>query len=177
MNEQTIATGKVVSIDYVLTDTAGKELERSAEDRPLVYLHGARNVVKGLEEALEGKAPGDSLEVKVPPEKGYGPKGRLKPQRILRSKFPEKATIAKGASFIMQGPEGPFPVWVTKVMGREVQVTPEHPLAGQTLCYSVTVREVRDATEEEKRHGHAHGPGGHEHEETGGHHEHEDEAG
>jgi FKBP-type peptidyl-prolyl cis-trans isomerase SlyD len=167
-DEQTIAAGKVVSIDYVLTDTAGKELERSAEGKPLVYLHGARNVVKGLEEALEGKAPGDSLEVTVSPEKGYGPKGRLKPQRILRSKFPETAQIEKGARFVMQGPEGPFPIWVTKVMGREVQVTPEHPLTGQTLCYRVTVREVRDATDEEKKHGHAHGPGGH--------HEHEDEA-
>jgi FKBP-type peptidyl-prolyl cis-trans isomerase SlyD len=167
-DEQTIAAGKVVSIDYVLTDTAGKELDRSAEGKPLVYLQGARNVVKGLEEALEGKSPGDSLEVRVPPEKGYGPKGKLKPQRILRSKFPETAQIEKGARFVMQGPEGPFPIWVTKVMGREVQVTPEHPLAGQTLCFSVTVREVRDATDDEKKHGHAHGPGGH--------HEHEDEA-
>ena len=166
-DEQTIAAGKVVSIDYVLTDPAGKELDRTAEGKPLVYLQGARNVVKGLEEALEGKSVGDSLEVRVPPEKGYGPKGKLKPQRILRSKFPETAQIEKGARFVMQGSEGPFPVWVTKVMGREVQVTPEHPLAGQVLCFSVTVREVRDATDEEKKHGHAHGPGGHHDDEEG----------
>lgn len=159
-NEQTVAYGKVVSIDYVLTDSAGNVLDRSPEGRPLVYLHGARNIVKGLEEALEGKKPGDSLEVTVPPEKGYGPKRSIRPQRILRSKFPENAKIEKGTRFIIQGPEGPFPVWVTKVMGREVQVTPEHPLAGQTLHFTVKVHAVRDATPEERQHGHAHGPTG-----------------
>lgn len=160
-DEQTIADGKVVSIDYVLTDTAGQPLDRSPEGKPLVYLHGAQNIVPGLEAALDGKRPGDSLEVKVPPEKGYGPKRTVKPQRVLRSKFPDTAKVEKGVRFMMQGPDGkPFPVWVTKVMGREVQITPEHPLAGQTLCFSVTVREVREATQDERAHGHAHGPGG-----------------
>jgi FKBP-type peptidyl-prolyl cis-trans isomerase SlyD len=164
-DEQKVGAGKVVSIEYVLTDPAGKELDRSAEGKPLLYLHGAHNIVQGLEEALEGKSVGDSVEVRVPPEKGYGPKRNVKPQRILRSKFPEHATVEKGARFLMPGPEGrPFPIWVTKVQGREVHVSPEHPLAGQTLCFTATVREVRDATGEEKEHGHPHGPGGHGHE-------------
>ncbi|HEY8429099.1 MAG TPA: peptidylprolyl isomerase [Sandaracinaceae bacterium] len=168
-NEAIVATGKVVSIDYRLTDTSGKELDRSAEGKPLVYLHGARNIVRGLEEALEGKKVGDTVEVTVPPEKGYGPRRNIKPQRILRSKFPQGAKIEKGARFIMGGPGGqPIPIWVTKVQGREVHVTPEHPLAGVTLCFTATVRDVRDATDEEKAHGHAHGPGGH-HEDTDEH--------
>lgn len=161
-DEQSVGAGKVVSIDYVLRDPAGKELDRSAEGKPLVYLHGAHNIVRGLEEALEGKTAGDAIEVKVAPEKGYGPKRNIKPQRILRSKFPEHAAIERGARFMMPGPEGrAFPIWVTKVQGREVHVTPEHPLAGVTLCFTATVREVRDATDEEKAHGHAHGPGDH----------------
>jgi FKBP-type peptidyl-prolyl cis-trans isomerase SlyD len=161
-DEQSVGAGKVVSIDYVLRDPAGKELDRSAEGKPLVYLHGAHNIVRGLEEALEGKTVGDAIEVKVAPEKGYGAKRNIKPQRNLRSKFPEHATIERGARFMMPGPEGrPFPIWVTKVQGREVHVTPEHPLAGVTLCFTATVREVRDATDEEKAHGHAHAPGGH----------------
>ncbi len=167
-DEQNVGAGKVVSIEYVLRDPAGKELDRSAEGKPLVYLHGAHNIVPGLEEALVGKTVGDSIEVKVPPEKGYGQKRNVKTQRILRSKFPEGATVEKGSRFLMPGPEGrPFPIWVTKVQGREVHVTPEHPLAGVTLCFTATVREVREATDEEKAHGHPHGPGGH--------HEHEDE--
>lgn len=170
--EQTVGAGKVVSIDYVLRDEKGKELDRSAEGKPLTYLHGKHNVVPGLEEALVGKTVGDSLEVRVPPEKGYGVKRNVKPQRILRSSFPEGVHVEKGTRFVMNGPEGPFPIWVTKVQGREVHVTPQHPLAGQVLCFSVTVRDVRDATDEELAHGHAHGPGGHHHDEES--HEHEE---
>lgn len=163
-DEQIVGTGKVVSIDYRLEDTSGKELDRSADGKPLVYLHGAHNIVPGLEEALAGKKAGDSIEVRVPPEKGYGPRRNVKTQRILRSKFPENASLEKGTRFIISGPDGkPFPIWVTKVQGREVHVSAEHPLAGQTLCFTATVREVRDATDEEKAHGHVHGPGGHGH--------------
>ncbi|UJR84604.1 FKBP-type peptidyl-prolyl cis-trans isomerase [Sandaracinus amylolyticus] len=154
--------GKVVSIDYVLRDETGKELDRSSEGAPLVYLHGARGIVLGLEEALAGKSVGDRVEARVPPDKGYGPKRNVKPQEVLRSRFPAEANVVKGAQFVAEGPNGrPTPIWVTKVQGRTIYVTSEHPLAGVTLVFDVTIREVRDATEEEKAHGHAHGPGGH----------------
>ena len=163
-SEETVATGKVVSIDYVLTNPAGQELDRSPEGGPLVYLHGAQNIVPGLEAALLGAKAGDSLEVAVPPEKGYGPKQKARTQRILRSKFPPEAHVEKGARFVMQGPDGrPFPIWIAKVQGREVHITSEHPLAGVTLHFAVTVKDIRDATEEERAHGHVHGAGGHHH--------------
>jgi FKBP-type peptidyl-prolyl cis-trans isomerase SlyD len=74
--------------------------------------------------------------------------------------------IEKGTRFVMNGPDGkPFPIWVTKVQGREVHISPEHPMAGKTLCFDVKVIAVREATEDEKTHGHAHGPGAHEHDE------------
>lgn len=160
--EETVAEHKVVSIDFVLTNSSGEELDRS-KDEPLVYLHGGHNIVPGLEEALTGKGVGDEVKVEVPPEKGYGPSRKVKVQRIPRSKFPEDAVIGKGTRFMMQTPEGPMPIWVTKVMGREVHVTPEHPLAGVTLHFAATVRAVRDASDEEQAHGHPHGPGGHHH--------------
>ena len=163
-NEEAVAAEKVVSMDYVLTNPKGEELDRSAEGHPLVYLHGAHNIVPGLEEALVGKKVGESLKVEVPPEKGYGPKPKVKPQKMLRSMFPEDARVEKGVQFLMQGKDGrPFPIWVTKVMGKQVHVTTAHPLAGVTLCFDVTIREIRDATEEELSHGHVHGPGGHHH--------------
>lgn len=160
----TVAEGKVVTIEFVLRDPDGKELDRSPEGDPLVYLHGARNIVPGLEEALEGKSVGDHVEVRVPPEKGYGPKRGVKPQEILRSRFPAEANVVRGARFVADGPDGrPMAIWVTKVQGRSIYVTPEHPLAGVTLCFDATVRAIRDATDEERAHGHAHGPDGHGH--------------
>lgn len=160
-----IADGKVVSIAYVLTDPKGNELDRSTEESPLLYLHGARNIVPGLEGALTGKSSGDAVDVKVAPAQGYGERSKAKPQRILRSKFPADAKIDRGTRFMMEGPKGqPIPIWVTKVQGREVHVTNQHPLAGVTLCFAVKVLEVRDATDDERAHGHPHGPGGHHHE-------------
>ena len=162
----TVEAGKVVSIDYVLRSPEGTELDRSPEGEPLVYLHGARGIVPGLEEALVGKSVGDRVEVSVPPEKGYGPKRKVKAQEVLRSRFPAEAQVVKGARFMTEGPEGrPMPIWVTKVQGKTIYVSPEHPLAGATLCFDVTIREIRDATDEERAHGHAHGPHGHAHHE------------
>lgn len=162
----TVEAGKVVTIDYVLRSPEGVELDRSPEGEPLVYLHGARGVVPGLEEALAGKSVGERIEVRVAPEKGYGPKRKVKPQEVLRSRFPAEAQVVKGARFMTEGPEGrPMPIWVTKVQGKTIYVSPEHPLAGATLCFDVTIRAIRDATDEERAHGHAHGPDGHAHHE------------
>jgi FKBP-type peptidyl-prolyl cis-trans isomerase SlyD len=159
-----VEAGKVVSIRYVLTDSEGHELDRSPEGQLLHYLHGANGIVPGLEEALAGKSVGDRVEVRVPPEKGYGPKRKLKPQEVLRSRFPADAQVVKGARFVTEGPDGhPMPIWVTKVQGKSIYVTPEHPLAGVTLCFDATIEAVRDATDEEKTHGHAHGEHGHAH--------------
>lgn len=163
MSEQIIEDGKVVTIQYVLKDPSGQELDKSAEDAPLAYLHGAHNIVPGLEKELVGKKPGDKVQATVPPEEGYGIK-RGKPQQIPKSRFPQDAQIRKGMSFMTESPDGRrMALWVTKVMGPMVTVTTDHPLAGVTLCFSVEVLEVRDATEEERAHGHVHGPGGHHH--------------
>ena len=161
-----VSDGKVVSIDFVLFDPNGKELDRSSEGEPLVYLHGGGGIVPGLEEALAGKAVGDRVDVTVPPEKAYGPKQKVKTQELLRSRFPDDAQVVRGARFMAQGPDGrPTPIYVVKVQGRAIHVTSQHPLAGMTLRFDVTVRAVRDATDEEKAHGHAHGAHGHAHHE------------
>lgn len=161
----TIAAKKVVSLEYVLKNDAGEEIDRSEPGKPMLYLHGARNIVPGLEKALEGKSAGDEVDAVVPPEQGYGVRQKVKPITVMRSKLPPELDVQKGAQLVMQGPQGNFPVWVAKVMGSRVQLTPLHPLTGETLHFSVKVVEIRDASEEELAHGHVHGPGGHHHEE------------
>lgn len=159
-----IADGTVVSLEYILTDTKGAELDRSKEDAPLLYLHGARNIVPGLEAALLGKAEGDDFRAEVPAEQAYGAKQKFKKVRLRRSQFPEDVEITAGMSFQSQTPEGKaFPIWVEKVQGSQIVCTPQHPLAGKDLVFTGKVVSVREATEDEKSHGHAHGAGGHEH--------------
>lgn len=158
-----IAKNKVVKIHYVLRDDTGETLDESGEE-PLEYLHGAQNIVPGLEKQLEGKAVGDKLTAVVPPEEGYGPRHKVKAQAIPRSKFPPDAELEKGMGFTMRGDDGrAIPVWITKIQGPTVYVDPNHPLAGATLHFEVEVLEVRDANEEEVAHGHPHGPDGHHH--------------
>lgn len=159
-----VGEGKVVRMRYVLRDASGKVLDQSG-DEPMEYLHGARNIVPGLERQLLGKAPGDKLVAVVPPEEGYGMRHKVKPQQLRRSAFPKDAPLERGMGFTMRTPEGqPVPVWITKIQGPTVYVEPNHPLAGVTLHFDVEIVDVRDAEAEEIAHGHPHGPGGHHHE-------------
>jgi FKBP-type peptidyl-prolyl cis-trans isomerase SlyD len=158
-----IAHEKVVSIHYTLTNSDGTVLDSSSGGHPLAYLHGFGNIIPGLENALEGKATGDKLEVTVEPEQGYGARDERLVQAVPRSAFKGVDELAPGMQFQAQGPQGTRLVVVTEVAEDVVTVDANHPLAGQTLHFDVEVSEVRDATAEELEHGHVHGPGGHHH--------------
>jgi FKBP-type peptidyl-prolyl cis-trans isomerase SlyD len=157
-----IGKNSVVSIDYTLTDAAGTVLDSSQGQTPLVYLHGSGGIVSGLEEALQGKTPGENLKVTVPPARGYGERDAALLQQVPRHLF-DIEDLAPGMRFHAEGEHGMQVVTVTEVDGDSVTVDANHPLAGQTLHFDVTVIEVRAATAEELSHGHVHGPHGHHH--------------
>lgn len=157
-----VANDKVVSINYILTDIDGKVLD-SSKGNPLVYLHGRNNIIPGLENALEGKATGDKLNVSVPPEEAYGEFREDMIQDIPKSAFGEITDIQPGMQFQMNSPNGPLVITVQVVNEETVTVDANHPLAGETLNFDVEVMDVREATEEELDHGHVHGPNGHHH--------------
>jgi len=158
-----IEKNKVVSIDYKLTSDDGQVIDSSEGRSPLAYLHGNGNIVAGLEEALEGKATGDAVNVSVPPEKGYGLRDEAKLVEVSKDKLKGAAEIKPGMQFQAQTPNGQQVFTVSKVAESSVTLDANHPLAGTTLNFDVTVREVREATAEEVSHGHVHGPGGHAH--------------
>ncbi len=158
-----IAEKSVVSIHYTLTNAEGNVLDSSEGQDPLAYLHGASNIIPGLENALVGKSVGDSLKVTVEPEEGYGPVRDELVQDVDRSAFSGIESIEIGMQFMAQTPWGEQPVTVVKVEGDNITLDGNHPLAGQTLTFDVEVVEVRAATDEEVEHGHAHGAGGHHH--------------
>ena len=159
-----IKAQKVVSIEYTLKDAEGQVLDTSEGRQPLAYLHGAGNIVVGLEKALEGKSEGDAIEVQVSPEEGYGVREEAAIRNVATRKLsPDKKKVIPGQRFRMMTPNGPLLVTVLSVQGDYAKVDTNHPLAGVTLNFSVKVVEVRDPTEEELSHGHVHGPGGHHH--------------
>jgi FKBP-type peptidyl-prolyl cis-trans isomerase SlyD len=153
----------VASIEYKLTDDAGEVIDSSTGDEPLAYIHGAGNLIPGLESELEGKVSGDAFKVRVAPENAYGERQEEMVQDAPRSQFPEEADIQPGMQFRAHGPEGAMIVTVLSVEGDTVKLDGNHPLAGQHLTFDVKVVEVREATPEEIEHSHVHVPGGHEH--------------
>jgi len=151
---------KAVTINYTLKDEAGEVLDSSEGREPLSYLHGVGNIVPGLEKALEGKQVGDALTVTVAPEEGYGPRDDRQIRNIPVRKLPE-GKVEVGMRFRIQTDQGYLVATVTALRGDYATVDANHPLAGKTLHFAVTVVGIRDATEEELTHGHIHGPGGH----------------
>lgn len=158
-----IADKKVALIHYTLTSVDGEVLDSSEGAEPLAYIHGLGNIVPGLEKELTGKQTGDKVNVEVSPEEGYGEINDELIQEVDRSAFDGVDTIDVGMRFMAQTAWGQQPVIVTAVSDDTVTVDGNHPLANQTLKFDVEVVEVRDATEEELEHGHAHGVGGHQH--------------
>lgn len=159
-----IADKKAVLIHYTLRNSEGEILDSSEGTDPLAYLHGARNIVPGLEKELTGKTNGDKLSVVVEPSEGYGEHNPQGVQQVERSQFPPDAPMEEGMQFMAENPDGStMPFWITAVDGDTITIDMNHPLAGQQLHFDIEVVEVRDATDEEVQHGHVHGPGGHQH--------------
>ena len=159
-----IKDNSAVSFHYSLTDDEGQQLDSSAGKEPMAYLHGAGNIIPGLENALTGKAVGDSMTVAVSAAEGYGEVQQELIQDVPRTSFQGIEQIEVGMQFEAQtGQGGTVPVTVTAVTDETVTVDGNHPLAGKNLNFDVSIEAVRDATAEELEHGHVHGPGGHEH--------------
>ena len=157
-----VAQDRVVTIAYTLKDDEGNVLDSSENHGDLAYIHGHQNIVEGLEDALEGKDIGDTVTTTVEPEKGYGDRHDQLMFTVPRSNMPD-GDLEVGMQFAAQDKEGNQQVVTLVDIGdEEVQLDANHPLAGQTLHFDVTVNDVREASEEEVEHGHVH-DGSHDH--------------
>lgn len=158
-----IENNRVVSIAYTLKDNDDNVIDQSS-DGSFCYLHGASNIIPGLEDALTGKMAGDELSVSIPPEEAYGVRDAAREQEVPRSAFPPEQEIEVGMQFHAQGPEGQaIMVTISKVEDDTITVDGNHPLASVHLNFDVKVMDIRDASPEELEHGHVHGPHGHHH--------------
>ena len=133
----TIAPGKFVVLDYTLKDEDGDEIQRSADEEvgPLTYVHGYSPILPGLHKGLEGLHQGDTKEVKVPPEEGYGPADEDAIFEVDRAELPNPEGVKFGDEIVAEDDDGnEFAMHVVEV---------------HDDVWDVTVREVRDATQAE----------------------------
>jgi FKBP-type peptidyl-prolyl cis-trans isomerase SlyD len=158
-----IESNSVVTLHYTLKDNDGNIIDQS-DDSSFLYLHGAMNIIPGLENALTGKAAGDELSVSVTPEQGYGVKDPARIQDVPKEMFEGNDEIQVGVQFHAEGPDGAaVVVTVIEVKDDVVVIDGNHALAGVDLNFDVKIVDVRVASEEEVSHGHVHGPHGHAH--------------
>ena len=153
-----IAKDKVVSMEYALKNDKGEILEQS-DGQVLEYLHGYQNIVKGLETALEGLSIGSKKSIEVSPEDGYGPVDENLFMAVPKENFQGNLPPV-GEMVAFNTPEGEFPVTVISMDDEHINVDANHPMAGKTLYFDIEIKDIRDATDEEKAHGHVHQAGG-----------------
>jgi len=152
-----ITQNTVASFHYTLKNGDGETIDSSTGKEPLIYLHGANNIVPGLEKELNDKQVGDTLSVVVNPSEGYGEYDANLVQELPSDMFSGVDSVEVGMEFHAQTEKGMQVVEVVAVENDTVTVNGNHPLAGQELHFDVEITEVREATKEELEHGHVHG--------------------
>ena len=155
-----VAPGCVVTLHYRVSDATGAFTESSEGRDPLVYLHGHGNIIPGLETELAGKRSGDKLTATIAARDAYGVRDAQAVQRVSIKHLTRAGKLAAGQPVAVNTDRGPRQAIVLKVGRFNVDLDFNHPLAGRDLTFEIEIVDVREATEEERGHGHAHGPGG-----------------
>ncbi|MCI3953082.1 MAG: peptidylprolyl isomerase [Burkholderiales bacterium] len=157
-----VAKDTVVALSYELFDTDGNVIEKT--DEPIEYLHGGYDGIFPLvERELDGKTAGDTCRVRLEPDDAFGEYDAELVHVETRDKFPENVTVGMQFEGRSNNSGETLVYTVTDIADDKVVVDGNHPLAGRALDFACTVSAVRSATDEEVRHGHAHGPHEHHH--------------
>lgn len=158
-----VQAGRVVAMDYTL-HVDGEKIDSSEGREPLEYLHGAGNIIPGLEREMAGMEVGESKQVVVSPADGYGESDPDAFIEIPRSEFPQDIPLELGLELQVQDPSGnPMYARIDAITDESVRLDFNHPLAGKELHFSVKIVGLREPTEEELDHGHVHSGDDHEH--------------
>ena len=157
--ELKVKDGHVVSMEYTLK-VDGEVADTSEGREPLDYVHGAGNIIPGLEREMTGMAVGENKEVVVAAAEGYGEEDDKAFMDVPRDQFPKEVPMKVGTEIQIQNQAGqPMYARIDTVGEKSVRLDFNHPLAGKELHFLVKVVGLREATDEEKEHGHVHKPG------------------
>jgi FKBP-type peptidyl-prolyl cis-trans isomerase SlyD len=147
-----MAAPRHLTFHYTLRNREGRVLDTSRGAEPLACVEGMGQIIDGLEEPLLGMSVGETRQVVVPPERGYGLREDDLMQKVPRSRLPVD-DVRVGDQF-QTGPDRQAPVvTVLAIEGDEVLLDANHPLAGQELHFEVELVALRPATPEELRAG------------------------
>ena len=153
---KTVQDNMVVTLDYKLI--AEDEMLESTEDgEPILFIQGIGQIIPGLETALYGMEVGDQKTVVIQPEDAYGEYDPESLQEAKKEEFSEEVPLDVGTFLDLEDDEGD--VLSAQIIAAEedtVTLDFNHPLAGKTLTFEITLTDLRTASEEELDHGHVH---------------------
>jgi FKBP-type peptidyl-prolyl cis-trans isomerase SlyD len=156
MSNLTVQDGQVVSMEYTL-HVDGEIIDSSDGHEPLEFLQGAGNIIPGLEDELYGMSLGETKNVVVAAEEGYG---ELDPDAFIdvpADQFPPEIPLEVGIELQVHDENGQaMMARIDQINGESIRLDFNHPLAGKELVFDIKIVGVRDATEEELEHGHSH---------------------
>ena len=167
MADLTVTGDIIASVHYKGTLPENGDVFDSSEGRePLTFLVGHKQMIPGFEEEIMGAKVGETREFTLSAERAYGESDDTAVLEIPRAQFAqleEEASLEVGMQLVAQMPHGPSPFTITALTEEAVTADFNHTLAGQALTFSVEIVELREASDDEISHGHAHGPDGHHH--------------
>ncbi len=152
----TVKDNIVVTLDYKLI--VEDEMMESTEDgEPIKFIQGLGQIISGLENALYGLKIGDQKTVVIQPGDGYGEYDPESLQEAKKEEFSEEIPLDMGTFLDLEDDEGDI-LSAQIVAAEEDTVTLDfnHPLAGKTLTFEITLTDLRPATKEELDHEHVH---------------------
>tara|TARA_B100001079_G_scaffold269598_1_gene282143 strand:- start:18 stop:500 length:483 start_codon:yes stop_codon:yes gene_type:complete len=153
----TVKKDKVVEMHYTLKNDANEVIDSSQGKEPMPFLQGHGNIIPGLESALEGMKVGESCDISVKPEDAYGVHRPEAIQEIPMEALKGIEDLQVGMELQSQDEQGnQFIVRVEEIKEETVLINANHPLAGETLHFNVSIENVREASEDELKHGHVH---------------------
>ena len=164
MSETTIAQNVVARVHYTGTQPDTGEVFDSSEGRePLTFLVGHKQMIPGFEEEILGAKVGEKREFTLTAERAYGDRDEAGVLQIPRAQFAQleaQASLEAGMQLVAQMPRGASPFTITELSDEFITADFNHTLAGKSLTFAVEIIALRQATDEEVLHGHAHGPDG-----------------
>lgn len=167
MTELTVSKNIVASVHYTGTLPDSGEVFDSSDGRePLSFLVGHKQMIPGFEDEIMGSKVGEKKEFTLSSDRAYGDRDDEAVQQIARDQFAQleqEAKLEVGMQLVAQGQGGPMPFIISELSDEMVTADFNHALAGQSLKFAVEIVELREATDDEQAHGHAHGPDGHHH--------------
>ena len=143
-------SNRVISIEYTLNDAnTNEQLDTNVGGSPLEFISGQGQIIPGLESKLVELSAGDKTDVKVEPADAYGEYNEEAVQVLPKEQF-TGVDLVEGMTLYGTGEEGEtVQVLVKAINGDDITIDYNHPMAGKTLMFTVSILEVRDATAEE----------------------------